>query len=87
MIKLISSNCLINKVQKTIDNVCSVAGKNLTDLLKECFNDNQEIVDWFYKPNKSYLFNGKSPFEYCKEGNADKLEAALINLATGNFGS
>ena len=74
--------------QYTIDDVFNVAGKNLANVLKASFNDDAEIVDWFYKPNTGYLFKGKSPYEFCSEdkNNHNKLEAALINLASGNLG-
>jgi len=70
--------------KQTIEDVCSIAGDRIVDLLKAMVHNEDKIVDWFYKPNKYFL--DKSPYEICKEGKQFQIEKALMDVITGNCG-
>ena len=69
---------------KTIDDVYSLAGENLSKILDSYFfNQPTKLVKWFYQPNKSL---GTSPADYCIKGKQDELESKLFALLEGNVG-
>ena len=71
--------------KQTLQEVYKIAGENLSKVLDAYFpKDKEELVNWFYDPNNEAL--GKSPHDFCKEGNGYRLECILIDLATGNIG-
>ncbi len=68
-----------------LQEVYKVAGEGLSKVLDAYFPENKDdLVKWFYDSNNKRL--GKSPHDFCKEGNSYKLECILMDLATGNIG-
>ena len=62
--------------KKTIDDVYALAGKGLSKVLDASFSNQQEdLVKWFYQPNK--ILNC-SPAEYCSEGKQKNLSLYLL---------
>jgi len=74
----------------TIDDVYRIAGKELVAKLRGIIDDkkntDENIVEWFYKPNK--FFENKSPFEICKEPEGrSRLEKAIMDILNAAQGS
>ncbi len=71
---------------KTMGVIRDIAGESLYKMLQAVYFPNQEdaLVDWFYKPNKS--MGGNSPYEVCERGDQNKLEDALMSTALGGSG-
>ena len=70
-----------------IQDVYHIAGERITNLLIGISDKDlvKNIPEWFYQPNKA--FDGKSPFEVCKEGHPERLERKLMDILTAAQGA
>ena len=75
----------MDNTNERLQEVYKISGENLSKALDSYFSkDKDQLVNWFYDSNNAGL--GKSPHDFCKEGNQDKLEDILVCLAQGNSG-
>ncbi|MEK6863336.1 MAG: hypothetical protein AABW53_01430 [Nanoarchaeota archaeon] len=74
----------MDNADQRLQEVYRIAGPDLSKVLDAYFPKKDELVDWFYDSNNKAL--GKSPHDFCKNGNTYELECILMDLATGNIG-
>jgi len=70
--------------QHTLKDVYKIAGKDLTDKMLAVATKKDNLVKWFYKPNK--FLKNKSPYEICREGKQSELEKAIMDVLTAAQG-
>ena len=71
-------------IKYTVDNIYEIAGKELTTAMLAVIGTEEDLIKWFYEPNKFY--KNKSPYELCIEGEISRLEKTIMDILTAAHG-
>ncbi|MFH1455335.1 MAG: hypothetical protein ABIF40_00095 [archaeon] len=67
----------------TIEDIYKVAGEDLTRKMLGLIDNEEDLISWFYSPNK--FFDKKSPYDVLQE-DPSKLEKVIMDILTAAQG-
>jgi len=72
----------MKNLERTMDDLRMDAGEDLANAILKLIKEDA-AVDWFYN-TAAPTFEGKTPFEYCKEKGRKEVLSALYSILDGN---